>query len=83
LKKRKNETCFTNTKKMKKKPKKNKDYWYHIYYIYLFVQKSTIYVLIPLHTHSIYFHYIYDTIYTLFEIVLIPLCIWYQNFERP
>jgi hypothetical protein len=26
LKKRKNETCFTNTKKMKKKPKKNKDY---------------------------------------------------------
>jgi hypothetical protein len=42
-----------------------------------------VHMLMPLHTHSISFNYIYHTIYTIFENALIALCIWYQNFGEP
>ncbi len=54
--------------------------WYQSYNVYQLVLESTIYILIPLYTHSISFNYIYDLIYTLLKNVVIPLCICYQNF---
>ncbi len=58
-------------------------YWYQNYYIYLLISKFTKYMLMPLHTHSISFNYIYHNIYTIFENALIALCILYQNFGEP
>jgi hypothetical protein len=63
--------------------KKCEHYWYQSYYIYLLILKFTKYMLMPLHTHSISFNYIYHTIYTIFENALIALCILYQNFGEP
>jgi hypothetical protein len=58
-------------------------YWYQSNYIYLLISKFTKYMLMPLHTRSISFNYIYHTTYTILENSLIALCIWYQNFGEP